>query len=110
MTQSSPLEVYPLRLTIELVPSSCWYQSLRTAIPRSAWDKLRREVYASYSYHCAICGADGRMNCHELWEYDEPRAVQTLRGFQASAIGVTTSSTLAKLACSPRKGNSTISG
>lgn len=83
MTQLSPTEAQPLCLTIELVPVSCWYQSLRSAIPRSAWDKLRRGVYAAYDYRCAICGADGRMNCHELWEYDEVRAVQTLRGFQA---------------------------
>ena len=35
-----------LRLTIELVPSPCWFNNLRTRIPHAAWDKLRKKVYA----------------------------------------------------------------
>src|SRR5262245_40939349 len=50
---------------------------------RSEWDKLRRRVYAEQHDICAICGASGRLNCHEIWRYDDARHVQTLLGFQA---------------------------
>ncbi|HEX2032690.1 MAG TPA: hypothetical protein VHS99_00765 [Chloroflexota bacterium] len=72
-----------LRLTAELVPATSWYENVRQVLPREAWDRLRRAVYARHRYRCAICGARGRMNCHEVWEYDDERHVQRLAGFTA---------------------------
>lgn len=55
---------------------------MRTNMSRSAWDKLRKEVYAQYKYHCGICQASNvRMNCHEIWLYDDSLHVQRLEGF-----------------------------
>lgn len=73
----------PLKLTIDLVPQTCWYKNLRTQMPRSQWDRLRKAVYLEQDNQCRICQATGRLNCHERWEYDEKRLVQTLVGFQA---------------------------
>ncbi len=72
-----------LKLTIELVPSTSWYNNVRSAVPRSAWDKLRRRTYADYGYKCGICGAQGRLNCHEIWRYDDGNQVQALAGLIA---------------------------
>lgn len=72
-----------LTLRIELVPSTCWYKSLREQMPRAQWDKLRKKVYADQNNVCAICAAADRLNCHEVWEYDDARRIQRLLGFQA---------------------------
>ncbi len=72
-----------LRLSVELVPSTSWYSNLRKAMPQSEWDRLRRKVYADYGHKCGICGAKGRMNCHEIWVYNDDSQLQTLSGFIA---------------------------
>jgi hypothetical protein len=84
-TRAKPKQVKarPLKLTIELVPTTSWYNNLRKVIPTSEWDKLRKRVYAQYGYRCGICGAEGRLNCHEIWEYDDHNHVQKLAGFIA---------------------------
>lgn len=72
-----------LRLTAELVPASTWYRNLRSAVPRETWDRIRRRVYAEHGYRCAVCGARGRLSCHEVWAYDDEARVQRLSGFVA---------------------------
>jgi hypothetical protein len=72
-----------LKLSIELVPSSLWFLNPRKAMGRAAWDKLRKEVYAEYKHVCGVCGAQGRLNCHERWIYDDKAHTQTLIGFIA---------------------------
>lgn len=69
------------KLTIELVPSTCWYANVRSNVTRYQWDVLRREVYKEYNYCCAICGGKGSkhpVECHEVWEYDEEKHIQKL--------------------------------
>ncbi len=72
-----------LRLTAELVPSSTWYRNLRGVVSQETWDRIRRRTYRAYGYKCGICRARGRLNCHEIWEYDDETRVQRLRGFIA---------------------------
>jgi len=72
-----------LRLMIELVPITCWTKSLRNAMRRSEWDKLRKRVYAEQDNKCRICGGTARLSCHELWEYDDAHLVQRLIGLEA---------------------------
>jgi len=71
------------RLTSELVPKTSWYDNMRSVLPKTEWDKLRKNVYAEYSHRCGICGAEGRLNCHEIWQYDDQHHIQTLQGFIA---------------------------
>lgn len=70
-------------LNIELVPRTVWYKNVRSKIPKTEWDKIRKKVYSDYDYKCGICGISGRMNCHEIWEYDDIKHVQILKGFIA---------------------------
>jgi hypothetical protein len=71
------------KLSIELVPSPLWGQSLHGTLKRSQWDKIRKTVYARQNYRCGICEAQGRLLCHEIWQYDDARHIQTLTGFIA---------------------------
>jgi hypothetical protein len=66
------------KLTVELVPSSAWGNNLRRLLTSAEWDRVRRGIYGLYRYRCAVCGAGGRMHCHEVWRYDDARRVQQL--------------------------------
>jgi len=72
-----------LKLTIELIPSTCWGSNLREALSKSEWDDLRHQTYNEYSHKCGICGASGRLNCHELWKWDDGEHRQILGGLIA---------------------------
>jgi len=72
-----------MKLEIELVPKTCWYNNLRKVLPRKEWDKLRKEVYKKAEYRCEICGSTGKLNCHEKYSYDDNKLVQKLEGFVA---------------------------
>ena len=72
-----------LKLAVDLVPKTQWCKNLRKQVPRPVWDKLRKEVYAQAGFKCQICGAGGKLNCHEIWEYDDTNMVQRLKGFHA---------------------------
>ena len=72
-----------MKLEIDLVPSTAWYSNLRNKIPKKEWNKIRKQSYAKSNNGCAICGDDGRLNCHEIWEYDDKKHIQILKGFIA---------------------------
>src|SRR5437763_1306550 len=72
-----------LKLHIDLVPETCWHKNLRKQMKKSQWDKLRKKVYADQGNTCCVCGASGRLNCHESWSYDDERHIQKLAGFHA---------------------------
>jgi hypothetical protein len=71
-----------MRLKVELVPKSSFYSNMRKVLSKDAWDLLRKSVYRKANYRCEVCGAKGRMNCHEIWKYDDGRGVQILRGYE----------------------------
>jgi hypothetical protein len=70
-----------LKLTIELVPRTSWYDNLRKYTSKGDWDKIRERTYGKYRHRCHICGTEGRLNFHEMWEYDDKKHVQRLVGF-----------------------------
>lgn len=71
-----------LKLTTELVPQPLWFKSLREATGRRNWDKIRFQSYDDYGHKCGICQCHpNRLECHELWEYDDDNHIQYLRGF-----------------------------
>jgi len=72
-----------LKLSIELVPQTCWYSNLREKIPEYKWKKLREQVIAKANNVCEICGNGGRLYCHEVWEYNDRKRIQRLVGFVA---------------------------
>ena len=72
------------RLKIELVPQPLWYRNLRNMLKEPGdWDIIRHRAYADSGHRCAVCGDFGRLNCHEIWAYDDVHHVQKLMGFTA---------------------------
>lgn len=69
-----------LKLEIELVPRTAWYSNLRKYLKPEDWDTVRRKCYKASGHRCDVCGAEGRLNCHEIWAYDDRIHVQTLTG------------------------------
>ena len=73
-----------MKLNFELVPDSCWYSNLRSALPKEVWDKIRKKAYARANGKCMICGAPtARLEAHEQWEYDDKTCVQKLKNVVA---------------------------
>jgi hypothetical protein len=72
-----------MKLEIELVPSTVWYSNVRLLVSKTVWDMIRKESYNIANYKCQICGVSGRLNCHEIWEYDDKKHIHKLRGFIA---------------------------
>ncbi len=73
-------------LTVELVPSTCWFSNVRDHVSKSIWDKLRKTTYQQGNYQCEVCGGRGTkhpVECHEIWHYDDLNHIQTLEGLTA---------------------------
>ena len=78
-------EVSQPRLTIELVPATCWFSNVRSALP-GHWDLIRRSAYQKAGYVCEVCGGKGSrhpVECHEVWRYDDENLRQVLTGMVA---------------------------
>lgn len=80
------------KLTIELVPSTCWYSNVRTNVSAAEWEKCKRFVRARSGDCCEVCGQSGwqqgyrwAVECHEVWEYtdEDGEHVQRLFGLIA---------------------------
>jgi len=56
---------------------------MRSEFPRSVWDRIRKEQYASQGHQCGVCKTAGRLSCHEIWEFDDDNRIQKLKGFIA---------------------------
>lgn len=77
---------YPPRLTIELVPRTCWFDNVRSAVSSSDWKRLRQQTARTAGWKCQVCGGKGPrwpVECHEIWHYDDDRQYQTLTGLIA---------------------------
>jgi hypothetical protein len=75
-----------VKLTVEMIPRTCWFSNLRTLLPPEDWDKMRRWCYGRAGYVCEICGGvgpDHPVEAHEIWEYDDETHVQRLAGLIA---------------------------
>lgn len=75
------------KLTVELIPTTCHFSNVRTTVTPSEWDKIRFISYAAADNKCEICGSNGtlqgykhKVECHEIWNYDDVNHVQTLVG------------------------------
>ena len=72
-----------MKLTIELVPKTCFFSNVRSEISATLWDILRKETYRKANYRCEICNGKGEkwpVECHEIWQYDDKKKTQTLAG------------------------------
>ncbi len=74
-----------IKLTIELVPQTCWYSNVRSEVTTTQWNKIRKKSYEDANHRCEICGDSGKnqgrkhdVECHEVWKYDDLLKEQTL--------------------------------
>jgi len=79
-----------LKLSIELVPETSWYNNVRSQVPYSIWQRIRRKSFHEANHKCDVCGSPNEiidrkstLECHEIWKYDESHKIQWLVGFQA---------------------------
>lgn len=75
-----------MKLTIELVPSTSWFNNVRAVLSKVRWDALRKQVYSKAYDTCEICGGIGPkhpVECHEIWHYDDKKFIQKLAGMIA---------------------------
>ena len=59
-------------MTVELVPSTCWFSNVRSEVSRTDWDTLKRLTSKAARYRCEVCGGRGSkwpVECHEVWTY-----------------------------------------
>ncbi len=72
MTSAAP------RWPLGLIPTSAWGSAGRTGIPPEAWGVVRRACYARAHHRCEACGANGRLEAHEWYQWDDARGIQRL--------------------------------
>ena len=58
-----------MRLHIQLVPKPLFERTLREALGKARWDKLRHKLIETIGSHCEICGSTERLHGHEVWAY-----------------------------------------
>ena len=75
------------KLLSEIVPSTSWYNNVRSNVSKKEWDYLRKTSYELAGNKCEICGDTGKnqgfnhnVECHEIWEYDNETHTQKLTG------------------------------
>ena len=74
------------KLTIELVPQTCWYANVRKLVTYSQWEVIKRVTRRAAHSICQICGGVGKrwpVECHEIWQYNDEAHIQTLIGLIA---------------------------
>lgn len=61
------------KLLIRMVPGPLWGRNLRKSLPKSQWQKLRKQVIAERGLKCQMCGKieteSKRVFAHEDWDY-----------------------------------------
>jgi hypothetical protein len=75
-----------MKLSVELVPATCWFSNVRSACSKAQWDKIRKRVYLEAKHVCEVCGGVGPkhpVEAHEIWSYDDLNQIQKLVGMIA---------------------------
>lgn len=70
-------------LTLDLVPSTSFYNNVRAIVSKKQWDTIRSKVFTQAYNVCEICGGIGHkhpVECHEIWNYDDKKLIQKLVG------------------------------
>jgi hypothetical protein len=71
-------------LTIEMIPRPLHRKGLSNLLKRKLWDVIGRSVRARAQGRCEICDKESkRLDCHEVWSYDDERRVARLVGLKA---------------------------
>lgn len=71
------------KLSIDLVPSTVWFQSLyryyQDQGKAELWKKIKNGIFSKEGRKCWICNdSSGRLDAHEFWNYDDGEYTQSL--------------------------------
>lgn len=75
-----------IKLSIELVPSTSWFNNVRAVVSKKQWDYLKSQVSSRAYNVCEICGGVGPkhpVECHEIWSFNNKTLVRKLEGMIA---------------------------
>ena|ERR1035437_82784 len=70
-----------MKLTIDLIPKTSFYNNVRSILSRNAWDKTRVGILFNTHNICEICGGKSlnrKLDCHEVWSFNDITHVQKL--------------------------------
>lgn len=66
-----------IKLEVEMIPSTNFYNNVRSAVSKTQWDILRKDCYEKANNKCEICGSSGleqgyrhSTEAHEVWNFD----------------------------------------
>lgn len=59
-----------IKLQIELVPGSSWFDNVRSRVSQYRWRKIREQVMVECDEKCAVCGAKAK-DAHEVWSFND---------------------------------------
>lgn len=75
------------KLEVEMIPSTNFYNNVRSSVTKYRWDIIRKECYAKANHKCEICGETGldqgykhKTEAHEIWSYNFLKKIQKLDG------------------------------
>ena len=72
------------KLSFEIIPDGCWKVNLHELLPKSAWERIKKDVKTRAAGKCEICGkVCDRLDAHEVWGYDVEKGVQKLENIVA---------------------------
>jgi hypothetical protein len=54
------------------IPETSWGSSLSNLLTWPCWNRLRQSAFVATGHRCLLCGAGGKLDCHEIWKYYEP--------------------------------------
>ena len=72
-----------MKLTVDLLPRGAWGRNLSRTLRRKDWERLRDECLERARHRCVVCWASGRLDAHEVWEFDIEKRVQRLEDIVA---------------------------
>ncbi len=70
-----------MKLTIELIPRTSFYNNVRSILSKYEWEEIRHKVLRKANNRCEICNdiAENRsLDCHEVWSFDDIKHIQKL--------------------------------
>ncbi len=69
-----------LKLFPELIPYPMHYKNVRAVLSAEDWKNIAKIIYKKSKFQCDICANKGRLECHEIWDFDENNHYQRLVG------------------------------
>jgi 5-methylcytosine-specific restriction endonuclease McrA len=71
------------RLAVDLSPRAFWRSTLANNLPRDQWEECRQWAFERADFECEVCGAEGDLQCDEIWSYNKLGRVRMLDGLRA---------------------------